>query len=378
MNRELFDLSLQSLRRKKRSSLLLFAVLFLSFAFAIVSLTVTGSIQETNREYLFDTYGTWYGAIPSGAIADESFLRQQEWLDKLGICVSYGEIHTGSRTGSIGTVDDDFLQIGRISLQDGRLPSKAGEIAMEADLLSALGYDYTLGQEITFSVSVSAGKSPVSVEQSFTLCGIIREYADLWVRSHNSKGRLLNSAIITQDAADSLWHIAQETAEEAFLETEDGEADTPVLDSLVPQYHFSVLPGYEEEATEQVNSYLGSHRHDDLLVSLNLPILNRIVSNESYDAFYAGVILVVTMLSIICIHVIRFQDEARQMSVFRSIGVTRHQLCRMLFYETLCLALPAIVLGVGAAYLGIWVLLRLAVYSGSAPIRFSLPISLLV
>ena len=96
MNGELFGLAIQGIGRKKRSSLLLFAVLLLSFAFAIISLTVTGSIRKTNEEYRYDTYGTWYGAIPNGQDADEVFLRKQAWLDGLGITKSYGTIQAAT------------------------------------------------------------------------------------------------------------------------------------------------------------------------------------------------------------------------------------------------------------------------------------------
>ena len=151
MNGELFGLAVQGLLRKKRGSLLLFAVLLLSFAFAIISLTVTVSIRKTNEEYLYDTYGTWYGAIANGQDADEVFLREQAWLDELGITKNYGTIQASSSGSTgIGVMDEAFLWIGRLGLQDGRFPENAGEIAMEADLLSALGYAYTLGQEITF------------------------------------------------------------------------------------------------------------------------------------------------------------------------------------------------------------------------------------
>ena len=51
MNRALWTLALQGMRRKKRSSILLLLILSLSFAFAVVSLSVTGSISRTNEEY---------------------------------------------------------------------------------------------------------------------------------------------------------------------------------------------------------------------------------------------------------------------------------------------------------------------------------------
>ena len=263
MNGELFGLAVQGLMRKKRSSLLLFLVLFLSFTFAIVSLNVTGSIQATNEEYLRDTYGVWYAAIPAGVDADEDWLREQEWLDGLGVCRSFGEIAAGtSGSRSIGTMDEAFLEMGRISLQAGRFPEKAGEIAMEADLLSALGYDYTLDQELTVTVSVpavgqmledGAGEAEtidlsIPVERTYTLVGVLREYSDLWVRSRNISGLPLNSAMILPVDAEALRQAARDSISDL---PEDGAAEglsALELKPVVPQYHLTVLPGAEEQA----------------------------------------------------------------------------------------------------------------------------------
>ena len=284
-------------------------------------------------------------------------------------------------------------------MQDGRFPENAGEIAMEADLLSALGYDYTLGQEIIFTVSVPATafvstkdsemplpqSVPVSVEQTFTLCGVIREYADLWVRGSSYIGLPpLNSAMITPEAAEALRQSALEAANAlrdsmtAAMDGE-GEAEEVVLNEITPQYYFSVQPGSESEMREQGNEYMKSTQPEgggDRTVTVNTAAFLG-EEEESIEGFYAGLILAVTLLAVVCIYAIRMQDEARQLAIFHSIGITKRQLCMMLLYETLSLGVPAMILGTGIGALGTWALLRLAVYSGSAPVQVVVPPALL-
>ena len=162
MNRDLWTLARQGIWRRRRSSLLLFLVLLLSFAFAVMMLSVMGSMNRTNIEYLKNTYGAWYGAIPDGKAEDRAFLEQQDWLDRLGESRSYGTVSVGPPVSGAGTVDETFLELGRIKLNDGRLPEQPGEIAMEADLLSALGYDYTLGQTVTLPLEIGLADDPES------------------------------------------------------------------------------------------------------------------------------------------------------------------------------------------------------------------------
>ncbi len=392
MNGELFGLAVQGLRRKKRSSLLLFLVLFLSFTFAIVSLNVTGSIRATNEEYLRETYGDWYAAIPAGIDGDEDWLRERDWLDGLGVCRSFGEIAAvagGSR--SIGTMDGAFLEMGRIGLRAGRFPEKAGEIAMEADLLSALGYDYTLGQELTFTVSVPAvgymtrtGVSgteavdfSVPAERTYTLVGVLREYSDLWVRDRNAGGLPLNSAMILPEDAQALRQAARESFPELLKEEAETGLSALELKPTVPQYHLTVLPGAEERARQELTAYLSGERGTaaaDRTPCVNSPVYGGGEEpGRTGDTFYAGVILAMTVLAVICIYAVRLRDEARQLAIFRSIGITKGQLCLMLLYETLCLGVPALVLGAAGGLAGTWLVLRLAVVSGSAPIRVAFP-----
>ena len=109
-------------------------------------LSVMGSMDRTNEEYLRNTYGAWFGAIPDGRDEDRSFLERRDWLSQLGESVSYAQVKVSNAVSGAGTVDETFLELGRIRLRSGRLPEQPGEIAMEEDLLTALGYSAELGQ----------------------------------------------------------------------------------------------------------------------------------------------------------------------------------------------------------------------------------------
>lgn len=130
----------------------------------------------------------------------------------------------------------------------------------------------------------------------------------------------------------------------------------------------------------QVNQYLGETRTED--ADTRKVCLNAAVSQENpetgYHYFYVGLIMVVTLLTIICISVIQLQKQVRQIALFRSIGITRRQLRRMLFYETLCLCIPALFLGIAGGALEIWMLLKLLLYSGSVPVQVDIPFSILL
>ena len=61
MDKELFSLAAQGLRRSKGKALRVLAVLALSFGFALASLSLSASIQATNQEFAKNIYenGIW-------------------------------------------------------------------------------------------------------------------------------------------------------------------------------------------------------------------------------------------------------------------------------------------------------------------------------
>ena len=63
MHKQLLELTIQGIKRKKKTSLLIFLILLISFSFAISALSITESINVSNTDYRLDTYGAWAAAI---------------------------------------------------------------------------------------------------------------------------------------------------------------------------------------------------------------------------------------------------------------------------------------------------------------------------
>ncbi|MCD8230218.1 MAG: ABC transporter permease [Clostridiales bacterium] len=389
MNRAICDLTIRGIKGKKNSSLLFAMVVFLSFAFALATLSVASSMEKSNREYRFDTYGEWYGALLFGKETDCDYLESREWLDTLGTMMCYGKISSASGEAAIGTVDEGLLDIGRIMLLDGTLPTAEDEIAMEADLLSELGYDYTVGQEVTLMVEfdsaaeegflsgndvaaedgsavegdLAAVDEPVTVEKTYTLTGIIREYADLWSFPEAGTETILAGAVVTPEAADALWEEAEALAKDNGQKPEGAAC----------HLFFTVREGMEEQMVAEMESYLTDGNADGGTFSVNQAAYGD-VQDAVYNTAYTVMILAVTLLSVLCLYLISFEGEVRRIALFRSIGITKKQLCTMLFYETAFLSVPAMALGAAAGSVGTWLFLHVALRSVTSSAYMEVPI----
>lgn len=366
MDRELFSLALQGTLRKKRSSLLVFLVLLFSFAFAIVSLSLMGSITKTNADFRMDTYGEWYYAIPAGLDEDAAFLQTMRGVK------SYGTMHNYGTLGGVGfgTVDAGMIEAGRLKVDQGHWPVAEGEIAMEADTLSLLGYDYTLGQEITVSISVPCENEEIQVQQSFTLCGIVHEFHSLWSMNQNRDSRLLVSAIVTEETAGKVLDAAAEEATEQGLTTQP--------DRALPQY-FITLKENSKDTVQQSKEVLTDYMREtrDYYWGDRSPSTNDVIleapSGSVSNGTYLAMIAAVALAAVLCVYLMQLPSSIHSFATLRSLGISRPQLFQLLLTETLLLLVPAMVLGVpcGAAFT--WLALRLLAFSDGAFIKVAIP-----
>ena len=368
MNRDLWTLARQGIWRRRRSSLLLFLVLLLSFAFAVMMLSVMGSMNRTNIEYLKNTYGAWYGAIPDGKDSDRAFLEQRDWLDRLGESVNYGQVRGTTPVSGVGSVDETFLELGRIRLDEGRLPEQPGEIAMEADLLVALGYEPAVRQTVSVPMMIPQAEDPTSfllVVRDFVLTGVLHEYAHLWILENNVQNRLLNSALILPEDGEAILAEAQAMADEY----QSGLVRPPLT-----SYFYTPLEGMEERLRAEVDAHMAETRGaaEDRRGCVNVSAGAAYAATD-YNTFYVGLILVIALLAVVAVYLLELQSDVRRVVRLRSIGASKTQIRRLLLLETVLLAVPAVALGTALGAAGTVGLLRLLVFSGSVEIVVDIP-----
>ncbi|MCD7785025.1 MAG: ABC transporter permease [Oscillospiraceae bacterium] len=365
MNKYIFSLALEGTRRRKSQTILVVAILAVSIAFVVMMISSTDSITETNKDYRYSVYGSWYGAIGNGMDGDEVFLTSQEWLDSLGVSTSCGTISTSYYTSAFGTIDENLSDMG-ITLIDGRLPQEYNEIAVEESLISALGLECEVGDTVTLNISyMNSDGGAVSVRRNFTLCGIISDYTQLWAVSDYTT---LVGAVVTEDTLEAV--VSEAKAKGA-------------TNSYGTSYFFTVIDGYEEEMQMDVNNYLRESRPEGLLSSLKSVAVNTRAygSNETdsdYNITYIAMIFVISLIAVIVIYVLQMQTEIRKIVHLRSLGSTKGQLALLITYESLITCIPAMIIGTIVGAIGTWLLLRLSVFGGSVAVTVSIPWGILL
>lgn len=361
----IFSLAFEGIKRRKRQSFLIFFVLLISFTFAIILLSYTSSVAETNSQLRLDTYGYWYGAITDGVDSDFEYLERSDFVDDVGTSVNYGSASVmvgGLSQGSlkIGTADENLADMG-INLESGHMPNSSDEIAIEAASLNEVGYGASTGSSITLQWTFKNDSSYATVQRTFNVVGVISEYTGLW-----DIDATLNTAIITEEALTDI--IAE------------AEASLGEITSLSPEttYFFTVKSGMESDVETDVNKYLYNTREDSTIRRVTI---NSVVEMENEAAqtnmVYLALILAITILAVVMIYILQMQVEVKRIVRFRSIGGSKWQLRFLILVETLILAIPAVIFGILLGFLGIKILLSISVYTDSVDVAVSIPWSYL-
>lgn len=189
----------------KKNSVEIF-LLFAAAFFLIQSISVlTDSVKDTLLEQRMDQYGEWEYSLPG---------RFQTYLDpvaeKAGSVLILGimQLAGGDESISIGSYDQAALDMARLTLVEGRLPEKSGEIAIEMEALIRLGLQYKIGMELELRLGVLQKTEGLTTDYIFTektfpytVCGVIKSYSSGWA----TEGRHdIPNAIVTPDTQDTV------------------------------------------------------------------------------------------------------------------------------------------------------------------------------
>ena len=215
MRRELIEYAIEGLKNKKRTTIPAFLVLCISFSFLIFATFLVSSIEKTNNEFRINTYGDWYVDLLDVKQADIDAIQNKSWVSSSGVSCNYGTVSCGDKKVGIGTVDDNLIDIGRLSLSEGVWPQNSNEVVMESDTLCSLGYDYKKKKKIVLDICIQISEEDfVYVEEEYVLVGIVHEYTDLWTINEVDRYHFLNSIIISDEAKEQIENDVNELLSE--------------------------------------------------------------------------------------------------------------------------------------------------------------------
>lgn len=199
MNSELIALTFKGLRRRWKEVVHVVAVVMISFMFVTGVLLYSDNMKEWQTAINKQHFGNWFVMFYNSTNKSENdVLKNHPYLEPAVTAVTVRSIEplsvdsdnaleTISATDKImvGTMSDEFIKMGSITMEQGHMPEADNEVAADQNSLIQLGQGTDIGDILTIN------------ETDYTLCGIIKSYTNVW-----QKGYRLPGVIVTDTQAD--------------------------------------------------------------------------------------------------------------------------------------------------------------------------------
>lgn len=199
MNSELIALTFKGLRRRWKEAVRVIAVVMISFMFVTGVLLYSGNMKLWQTAINKQHFGNWFVMFYNSTNKSENdVIKNHPYLEQAVTAVtvrsieplsvdSDNAIEAISATDKImvGTMSDEFIKMGSITMEQGHMPEMDNEVAADRNTLIALGQGMNIGDILTID------------DTTYTLCGIINSYTNVW-----QSGNRLPGVIVTDTQAD--------------------------------------------------------------------------------------------------------------------------------------------------------------------------------
>lgn len=300
------------IKGQKARSLLTAAGLTLAVALVSGASIIGSSLSASYLDYVTKANGSWhasYSELDSGQV---SVLASHAYVEKAGIIRSLGVSRLADKGLAIKAAeyDEAALELSNISLIQGELPDRAGEIALEQWILAEMGLDNQVGRQINLAFDTGP-------EQIYTLTGILGNLAMSQVSGY--------SAAVVGGNAQGQFQVLTRFGEQ-YARRSAGQAIMDQLDLEESQVRFNESLFMALEDTSQGSIYL--------LLGL--------------------AVLAATVAAIHNILHISVLERIQQYGMLRALGTGPRQIRRMVLGEGLVLATAAIPMGLLLGIFGTW------------------------
>lgn len=199
MNSKIIALTFRGLRRRWREVARVIAVVMISFMFVTGVLLYSGNMKKWQTAINKQHFGNWFVMFYNSTNKSENdVIKNHPYLEQAVTAVtvrsieplsvdSDNTIEAISATDKImvGTMSDEFIKMGSITMEQGHMPEMDNEVAADRNTLIELGQGMNIGDILTID------------DTTYTLCGIINSYTNVW-----QSGNRLPGVIVTDTQAD--------------------------------------------------------------------------------------------------------------------------------------------------------------------------------
>lgn len=320
---KLIQFILKSMARRRKQIIRVSLAVFFSFIFITGILLFQENMYRWQMASSKEHFGDWFVMRVQKEIDEAPAVKEHPYLEKGATALTGSSLYDDLWTKTnycIGSMSDDFIRQGNITIEQGRMPKNNDEIALDWSTLLKLNVNPEIGSKVTIHTYHGADANENNrVEKEYTLVGIMTSYTNMWQGGVNVPGAVVTS--------------------EELRNTVEGLTNAVTETYIYPLKSFVKTKDYEKIFTEMKEQY-----------HLNMTYNSSVYNYEPWESslVYNYMYLLTMLIGIVAItyQVIGYQRSRQEiLNQLKRLGATRSQLYLVTFIENVVIVLISGLLG---------------------------------
>ena len=355
------DLSIQDLKLNKKRSIVIIIGIILSTALICGVAGLVTSFQKTMVNTAKEGQGNYHTIFYNVPKEEIKYIEENREVkdyflsEELGY--SYLPNHKNVEETPIVNVismNDKFIENMFVKLKEGRLPENDTELAISTRINEKFNTNYKVGDTITLNINETEQNMENGIPKTYKIVGIIERpilaiesYDVDWftaITKMQNVNKKANIAVLYNKPKDYIKNTENINNMTKTENNEDGVSFSG-LSNKYKSYKYNLM------VNKELLAYEGASLDDETLKTI-----------YGLGAFIIGIVLVSSVFVIRNGFEISITERLKQYGMLSSIGATKKQIKKSVYFEGFILGLIGIPLGIISGVFAIYILVNVVNY----------------
>ena len=355
------DLSIQDLKLNKKRSIVIIIGIILSTALICGVAGLVTSFQKTMVDTAKEgqgNYHTIFYNVPKDElkyIEENREVKDYFLSEELGYSyLSKPENAEETPIVNVISMNDKFIENMSVNLKEGRLPENDTELAISTRINEKFNTNYKVGDTITLNINETEQNMENGIPKTYKIVGIIERpilaiesYDVDWftaITKMQNVNKKANIAVLYNKPKDYIKNTENINNMTKTENNEDGVSFSG-LSNKYKSYKYNLM------VNKELLAYEGASLDDETLKTI-----------YGLGAFIIGIVLVSSVFVIRNGFEISITERLKQYGMLSSIGATKKQIKKSVYFEGFILGLIGIPLGIISGVFAIYILVNVVNY----------------
>lgn len=355
------DLSIQDLKLNKKRSIVIIIGIILSTALICGVAGLVTSFQKTMVDTAKEGQGNYHTIFYNVPKDELKYIEENREVKDYFLSEELGYSYLPNPKNveetpivNVISMNDKFIENMSVKLKEGRLPENDTELAISTRINEKFNTNYKVGDTITLNINETEQNMENGIPKTYKIVGIIERpilaiesYDVDWftaITKMQNVNKKANIAVLYNKPKDYIKNIENINNMTKTENNEDG-ASFSGLSNKYKSYKYNLM------VNKELLAYEGASLDDETLKTI-----------YGLGAFIIGIVLVSSVFVIRNGFEISITERLKQYGMLSSIGTTKKQIKKSVYFEGFILGLIGIPIGILSGVFAIYILVNVVNY----------------